>query len=152
MAACEDDSDTPASWENCLVGFRRHTSERTLKPSNVCYERTSNHYMKHPRWCNIQIHNVIHLKEHVFALASSVTRNLFEISTAVDKPTVDFEQAATMGDPDSVARRRRVARPPRAAESNGRQNEYFKNNNLLLRSINFKSLRQTKFINLSQFY
>jgi hypothetical protein len=84
------------------------------------------------------------LKEHVFALASSVTRNLFEISTAVDNPTLDFEHAATLGDPVSVARRRRMARPPRAAEFNRRQNEYFKNNNLLLRSTNFKLLSQTK--------
>lgn len=60
------------------MDFRRHTSERTLMSSNVCYERICNLYVKHPRWCNNQINNVKHLKVHVFALASSVIRDLFE--------------------------------------------------------------------------
>jgi hypothetical protein len=37
--------------------------------------------------------------EHVFPLASSKTRNLFEICTPVDKSTADFEYAATPVNP-----------------------------------------------------
>lgn len=40
VVACKDDFDTPVSLENCLMGFRGHTSESMLMPSNVSYERT----------------------------------------------------------------------------------------------------------------
>ena len=104
--------------------------------------------MKHSRCWNIQIYKVTHLKEHVFALASSATRNLFEITIAVDyllliSNMLQHWEAwrAQLGGGEWRGRP-------------GQQNEYFKYNNLLLRSTNFKLLSQTKgkFSKWLQFY
>jgi hypothetical protein len=81
------------------------------------------------------------------AFAPSVTTNVFEIYTPVDKPTLisntlqhlqtrERKQKQTSG----ATRKEQVARPPRAEESKGRQNKCFNYRKIFffLRSTNFK--------------